>query len=412
MENTVITEQLAKGKAVLKIDLSIVKENYLALLNLVDRPSTLGASVKADSYGLGMTKIAPVLAKAGCNDFFVANLEEGIILRQSLKRDFKNENPNISINDNSSSNANIYVLNGVFRNSEAELEEYKLQPVLNNLEQVSIWQEYCKKNQQSPLDKSKLSGMGCVLHINTGMNRLGMPEYEYLKILQEPALLDYFEVSLLMSHLSSSDEPDSQENLKQLDKFKWLIGKSSLGNKERLVLPDKLKNTRRSLSNSGGVFLGKEYHFDLLRPGGSIYGLHCHPKAASCIKNPVFLYAPIIQVQNISKGERVGYNGSFKANKDMRIASLPIGYADGYMRSLSSKSCVYIDGQPARVIGRVSMDLLSIDVTSIDPAKSSIGDIVQVIGVQSTPDNLAKEAGTIGYEIITSLGARYERVYT
>ena len=402
MNDTVIKEQLAKGKAVLKIDLSIVKKNYLALASLLDASCMLGASVKADSYGLGARHIVPVLAASGCRDFFVANLEEGIILRESLS-----QHPSYL-------NLSIYVLNGVFKGSEAALVEHNLQPVLNNLAQLSIWQEYFKSqaNGDGSANATSASTSKCILHVNTGMNRLGIPEYEYIKILQDPSLLDYLDITVLMSHLSSSDEPDSLENENQLQKFKWLIGESPLPTKEKLVLPEKLKKANKSLSNSGGVFLGKDYHFDLVRPGAAIYGLQSHPKAASYISNPVSLYAPILQVQNISKGEKVGYNSSFVADKDMRIASLPIGYADGYMRSLSSKSCVYIDGQPARVIGRVSMDLLSIDVTNIDPDKSSIDSVVQVIGANKTPDNLAKEAGTIGYEIITSLGERYERVYT
>jgi alanine racemase len=214
-----------------------------------------------------------------------------------------------------------------------------------------------------------------------------------------------------MSHLSSSDEDNAPVNAEQLEKFQSLIYKLK-GRNKKSVLPAKIQGIRKSLANSGGIFLGQGYHFDVVRPGAAIYGLHTHQLAGHYVSNSVSLYAPIIHLQNVAKGERVGYNGSFIASRDMRIATIPVGYADGYMRAFSSRSRVYIDNMPAEVIGRVSMDLLSIDITNIDPAKTTIGSPVEVMGKNQTPDNLAEIAGTIGYEIITSLGTRYKRVYS
>jgi alanine racemase len=358
------------GDPIIEVKLDIILDNYRQLQNVAGG-AEVAAAVKADCYGLGADFIAPLLAKAGCEHFFVANIDEGIILRKKI------------VNDKA-----IYVLNGVFIDSVDALLQYKLIPVINHAKQLELWHNYARNLQQK---------LPVVFHLNTGMNRLGMSVEEFTACVSHSEVLKELDVKLVMSHFAASDEPADIANIQQLQLFKELT--------------DGLVGIKRSMCNSGGIFMNKMAHFDLVRPGAALYGLLTHPDAHKYVKNPVSLYAPIIQIHQLKSGDQVGYNGTFIADKNMRIATIPIGYADGYMRSLSSKGCVYIGENQVKVVGRVSMDLVTIDITDLPMHECFLGQKVEIIGKHNTPDNLAQLAGTIGYEILTSLGKRYKRVY-
>ena len=360
---------MISSKCNLQIRLDVVEENYRALSMLCPNSET-GAVVKANCYGLGMKQISPVLKKSGCKHFFVANIEEGVSLRKILGADI-----------------NIFVLNGVFSGETKAFKEHGLVPILNHFAQIRIWQEFAFKLHQ-PLP--------CFIHFDTGMNRLGMPESESINLVQEDtAGLD---VLCVMSQLVSGEESDNLYNKKQLEKF--------------TKLASKFPNAKRSLANSSGIFLGLDYQFDLVRPGAALYGIN--PTNESAIKNPVQLFAPIIQMHQLPSGESVGYNSTYTNStiESCSIATIPIGYADGFSRHLSNKFAVYINGHKAPIIGRVSMDLVSIDVSLVPAEEVFLGQRVEVIGDNCTPDKIAQVAQTNAHEILTGLGDRFDRIYT
>ena len=362
------------SKCTLTIDLDIIRDNYRALQKICTL-TEVGAAVKANCYGLGAEQIAPILANFGCKYFFVANTDEGVTLRER----FSKENLNHK-------NLKICVLNGYFTADRDDFINYNLIPVLNSFKQLELW-----RNLSHILNK-KLS---CFLHIDTGMNRFGIPEGEINDLVQNANELD---VLCVMSHLSSSEEPDNHANKEQLLKFEQLAS----------LFP----NAKKSLVNSSGIFLGPEYHFDIARPGVAIYGVNPTPYLpGSIIKNPVTLKAPIIQIKDLDKGQHVGYNRTYELGERHLIATLPLGYADGYPRSLSNKGIVFINDKPAPVIGRVSMDLITVDVTKIPPEELFLGQNVEIIGKNMSLDKIANLAGTNGYEILTMLGNRYHKFY-
>lgn len=354
----------------LEVDLSKIRNNY-KILDEICKTATVSAVVKANSYGLGADKIAPALSLEGCKDFFVTTINEAISLREVVK------------------DGNIFVLNGLFDNDVEQFQEYNLIPVINHLEQLSILKQLALKSQKK---------QPCILHINTGMNRLAMPMREADHLIDNLSLLEGIDIKYVMSHLASSEEKENPYNKEQLDKFKGYL--------------QYFPKTKASLANSSGVFLGNEYHFDLVRPGFALYGGNPTPNKPNPMKNPVKLTAQIIQLQNLSHNNYIGYNSTFLSNRNSVIATLPFGYADGYSRNLSNKGEVFIDGHSAPVVGRVSMDLVTIDVTDIPANKIFLGAEVEIIGDNCTADKIASMSGTIGYEILTRLGNRYKRVYT
>lgn len=333
----------------------------------------VGAAVKANSYGLGAIEISKTLLEENCRYFFVASSNEGISLRKAIGNE-----------------VNILILNGVFEHDALELIEYNLIPVLNNLNQIKIWQKFSSiKNQLLP----------CYLHFNTGINRLGLNHNEIEQIINNRDLLKGLNVEYIISHLSASEDSDNPYNLEQLNKFKAYL--------------EYFPTAKASLANSGGIFLGKDYHFNLVRPGAALYGLnplgHNKPNP---MQNPVTLKAPIIHLQNLTYGSRIGYNMTFTTKRDSLIATLPFGYADGFSRNFSNQGTVFINSRSVPIIGRISMDLVNIDVTDLPPSDIFLGQEVEIIGNNCTPDKIADIIGTIGYEILTSLGNRYKRIYT
>lgn len=362
------------SKCTLTIDLNVIKANYQALQKICTT-SEVGAAVKANCYGLGVEKIGPILANSGCKYFFVANKDEGVILREILIRQNLNHE-----------NLNICVLNGYFVSDRDDFIKFNLIPVLNSAKQLKLWQILANK-----LNK-KLS---CFLHVDTGMNRLGASEREMSNLLQ---YVNEVNILCVMSHLSSSEEHDSEINSEQLVKFQQLFS----------LFP----GTKKSLANSSGIFLGSQYHFDIVRPGAALYGINPTPHLSeSVIKNPVKLTAPIVQIKYVDKGQYVGYNRTYQADKGHLVAILPLGYADGYPRSLSNLGVVFINDIPAPVVGRVSMDLITVDVSKVPSEELFLGQEVEIIGHNMGLDKIANLAGTNSYEILTMLGNRYNRVY-
>ncbi|AFC74326.1 alanine racemase [Rickettsia parkeri str. Tate's Hell] len=347
-----------------EINLSTIKNNYL-LLQDICKTSLVGAAVKANGYGLGAVQISKALIEENCRHFFVASSEEGVNLRNALGLD-----------------VNILVLNGVFEHDALELIEYNLTPVLNNLKQIEIWQKFSNlKNRLLP----------CYLHFNTGINRLGLSSNEIEQLINDRDLLKGLDLQYIISHLAISEEIDNPYNLEQLNRFKAYL--------------QYFPNVKASLANSGGIFLGQDYHFDLARPGAALYGLN------PLTKNPVTLKAPIIHLQNLTLDSHIGYNMTFTTKRDSVIATLPLGYADGFSRNFSNQGEVFINSRSVPIVGRVSMDLINIDVTDLPPSEIFLGQEAEIIGNYCTPDKIASIIGTIGYEVLTNLGSRYKRKY-
>lgn len=339
-------------KPKLFINLSAVKQNYLLLKEKVS-PALCATVVKANAYGLGVEKIALTLLDAGCEMFFVATIDEGIELREILP------------------NAKIAILNGIHKASD-KFEKYKLIPILNNSEEIMHWS--CEKP--------------CILHIDTGMNRLGFSNSEI------PSILSH-NIIYIMSHLACADEHNHPKNKEQLEKLL----------KYKNIFP----NIPLSLSASSGVFLGDEYHLDMVRIGIALYGCNPTPYAKNPMSPAIKLTAPIVAIRKLKIGESIGYGASFIADKDITIGIIPVGYADGLFRSLSNKAEVMIGGVKAKVLGRISMDLTAIDITNIP--NITLGSEVDIINDIITIEEIAKQAGTIPYEILTNLGNRFERIY-
>lgn len=360
---------MTSSRPVLNIDLNTIASNYNYLTKLC-KNAEVAAVVKADCYGLGASQIVPILQQQGCKHFFVANYEEGVVLRK-VHKDLK-----------------IYVLNGLFADEADILTEYNLIPVLHNCEQVLIWKERAIK-----LSKK----LPCIIKVDVGMRRLGMSVTDFDKFL-ESAANRHLEILYIMSHLTSSEEQNNPSNQIQLQKFEQLA--------------QMLPNIARSLANSGAIFLGPQYHFDLVRPGAALYGICCDFRGG--INCSVDLHAPIIHMHELLPGESIGYNQIYVNNtsNSMLTATIPIGYADGFFRSLSNKAILYVDGIKVPIIGRISMDMTVVDVSKVPRDKLFLGKQVEIIGPNSKISHLSGYAQTNEYEILTSLGQRFKRVYT
>jgi len=360
---------IERAGAILEIDLGAITENWKALSERLAPGARCAAVVKADAYGLGVVEVAPVLARAGCKTFFVATLDEGLALRALLPR------------------AQIAVLNGLVMGPPAEFAKGQLLPVLNDLGQVRQWHDYARRRGGAP----------AMLHIDTGLSRLGLPTKELRELAGEPALLAGFKLMLIMSHLACASEPAHPLNLQQIDAFRAAL---------RL-----LPHAPTSLAASSGIFLGADFHFDMVRPGAALYGVNPLPGRPNVMKQVIQLKARILQVRDVDRGETVGYGAAHRVERQARVATIAVGYADGWLRSSSHRGVVRVGGKPAPVIGRISMDLLTIDVTGIDPLAAQPGAYADLLDERYGVDDAAFAAQTIGYEILTALGRRYARIY-
>ncbi len=343
--------------AVIAIDLAAIRANWRALDALSGPGTETAAVVKADAYGCGAAEVGPALAAEGVRSFFVAHLAEGTALRIAVGPD-----------------PAIYVLNGFSAGEEGAFGAADLRPVLSAPEQVAAAAPH---------------GLRAAIQFDTGMNRLGLEAGE---IAPAREALGTTEVTLVMSHLHSSDVPGDVSPEAQRRTFEEM----------RAAFP----GIPASLAATGGVLLGDAFHFDLARPGVGLFGGLPFAEARPVVS----LHAPILQVREVAPGEAVGYGATWRAERPSRIATIPVGYADGLIRAAGNRGTAFLDGQPLPFAGRVSMDLTTLDVTDCPAAVP--GAMVELLGPNQTVDQLAEAAGTIGYEILTSLGHRYARTHT
>jgi alanine racemase len=362
------------ARAVLTIDLAALRANW-ARLNEVSGRAECAGVIKADAYGLGLAPIAKALTSEGCKTFFVATVDEGRAAREVQP------------------GATIYVLDGLLPGAEAYYVGFDLRPALSSIAEVRDWAAFSRARGRK---------LAAALHIDTGMNRLGMPESEVEQLAAQPDLLATFETTLIMSHLACADEPDNPMNERQRERFN--------------LLRAKLPPAPASLSNSGGTFLGSAFHFDVVRPGIALYGGRAHEGSSNPMRTVVRLAARILQVHEVAPGASIGYGAIFKVQRPSRIATIACGYADGFLRALSVATgeagpVGFIGDYPVPIVGRVSMDFITVDVTDVPPELTRRGAWVEVMGSRVTVDDLTDRAGTIGYELLSRLGPRVHRIY-
>lgn len=364
------TERDMAAGGILTIDLAALRHNYKVIAERIS-PTRAAAVVKADAYGLGASRVAPAFYEGGCRDFFVAHLGEAFDLRPFLNPD-----------------ATIYILNGLQPGTEAACARENLVPVLNSFEQLENW---------ANLAKSLNCRLPALLQIDTGMSRLGLSAKELDQLVEKLDLLDAIDVKFVISHLASGDEPESPANAAQLAALTAALAR--------------LPKLSIAFSNSGGCFLDKSYYFDLARPGVVLYGVGPATRDHS-IRPVVSLSARVIQLREVDQGTAIGYGGSFIAPHPMQIATIAVGYADGWFRSLSNKGSAFFNDTRLPFVGRVSMDSITLDASSLPQDTLKLGSLVELIGPNQRLEDVARECDTIPYEILTALGDRYARVYT
>ncbi|OCP00697.1 MULTISPECIES: alanine racemase [unclassified Ensifer] len=363
----------------LTIDLGALADNWRAM-NARSGKARAAAVLKANAYGVGIEQAAPALYAAGARDFFVANAEEGAALRPLVP------------------DGRIYILAGMWPGNEVLFFDNDLVPVINSDEQLAVFMAALSDRGDHP----------CVLHIDTGMNRLGLSVESAVALANDPARPASFSPVLIMSHLVSADDPLHRLNAHQLRRFHEATAA--------------YEGVDASLANSGGVFLGPDYHFDLTRPGIAVYGGEAVNDVANPMKPVVTAEARIIQVRNVAAGGTASYGASARFDRDSRIATVAVGYADGYHRSVSgggvtlrqarpSGAFGFLHGQKVPHVGRVTMDLSLFDVTDLPEGAVRPGDYIELFGRHVAVDDVARAGGTIGYEMLTSLGHRYVRHY-
>jgi alanine racemase len=358
---------------ILSIDLGAIEANWRALLRQA-MPAECAAVIKADGYGCGIEKVAAALAKAGCKTFFVADLAEA--------RQVRNVAPDPA----------IYVLNGLLPGTAGSYADIRARPVIGSMVELAEWDAFTSVNQWHG---------GAALHVDTGMNRLGISVNE-AAALAPRIRSENHGITLLMSHLACSEEQEHPLNERQISVFREV----------RMLY----RGIPSSLANSSGIFLGASAHCDMVRPGVALYGVNPTPGQSNPMRPVIELQARIVQMRTVPRGETVGYNAAWTAKRTTRIAVVAVGYADGYLRAASASDAApgadaIVAGQRCPLAGRVSMDLLAIDITDLPEGAARRGEFATLIGGEMTVDALAAAAGTIGYEVLTSLGRRYHRVY-
>jgi len=364
---------LIETGAMLTVDLDAIASNWQMLATRVS-PAECAAVVKADAYGCGVREVAAALAAAGCKTFFVAFLSEARAIREITK------------------DATIYVLNGVPPGGAAGFAGVNARPVIGNMGELVEWDAFCSVHSWSG---------GAALHFDSGMNRLG------LSMADAPALTTRLKnpehgIALVMSHLACADEPEHPLNTVQIQRFREV----------RMMF----RGIGASLANSSGIFLGPATHCDLVRPGAALYGINPTPGSANPMRPVVELMGRIAQVRTVPKGESVGYGASWTARRDTRVAVIAVGYGDGHLGATAAlageQPAVMVAGKRCPVLGRISMDLIGVDVSALPEKNVRRGDFAVLIGEGLSVDEVARHADTIGYEVLTNLGRRHHRVWT
>jgi alanine racemase len=347
-----------RAAAVLEVDIAAIVANW-RLLCAMHPSGPVAGVVKADGYGLGARPIAQALYEAGCRHFFVALLDEALEIRQLVP------------------DAMLAVLGGLIAGSEPDYRAHDIVPVLGSLGEIAAW-----------------SGPA-ILHIDTGMSRLGLDARELAMLQQDHARLASIDLRYIMTHLVASEVTTDPLNELQRERFAAACA----------ALPP----APRSFANSSGIFLGAGWGSDLARPGAALYGINPTPDMPNPMRLPVRLRARVLAVRDVPAGTGVGYNATWHADSPRRIATAAIGYADGLHRTLSNQGRAFFDGKPVPLVGRVSMDLTTFDATEAPGVVPGVW--LEIIGPAQTPDDLAAAAGTNGYEVLTSLGRRLHRIY-
>ena len=358
----------ASATMLLTVDLAAIVANWRRLRDLAGG-AECAAVVKADAYGLGAARVAPALAAAGCRRFFVATIDEGVALRRDLP------------------DGEVMVLCGPLAGTEAEFAGHRLTPVLNTLEQVARWRAHAAGHG---------TALAAALHVDTGMSRLGLEAADLARLADDSGLLAGISPLLAMAHRAGADD-DSPLNQAQRDVFVHLTAG--------------LPATARSLAASSGIFLGADYHFDLVRPGAALYGVNPTPGQANPMAPAVRLEARILQVRDVDTPMTVGYGATHRVAGPGRIATAAVGYADGWFRSLGNRGHAMIGGTLVPAVGRISMDLTTFDLGGLPPDAAIPGAMIELMGPGHDVDAVAAEAGTIGYEVLTALGRRAARRY-
>ncbi len=365
-----MTPDPRRSGALLTIDLDALAANYRLLAKRAGG-AECAVAVKADAYGTGIAEAAPVFAGAGARTFFVADLNEAVALRALL--------PDVTIG----------VFNGLMPGCEADYRAHDLLPVLNHLGDVERWAAQAADAGRT---------LPAFLHVDTGMNRLGLGPDELDALAGSPQRLAGIALRAIISHLACADDYASPMTARQVQAFRAALAR--------------LPAAPASLANSAGIFRGPDTLFDMVRPGCALYGINPTPEAANPMRRVVHLAAKVLQVRTVDTPMTVGYGATHRVAQAAKIATIAVGYADGYLRSLSGCGQVWFAGRPAPVVGRVSMDLITVDVTDVPEADARPGMMAEIIGDHRDPDQVAAEAGTIGYEILTALGRRYARTTT
>jgi alanine racemase len=355
------------ARARLTIDKGAVARNWRQLAGRA-APAEAAAVVKADAYGLGLAEIAPALWAAGARTFFVARLDEGLGLRDHLP------------------NARIFVLDGLGLGGAEEMVAHDLVPVLNQPLELAAWRDHAMRLGRR---------LPAAIQVDSGMVRLGFSPAEAMSL--EAADLAGLEPQLLISHLACADEPAHPSNEAQRQCFERV----------RARMP----GWPASFANSSGIFLGTGWLFDLCRPGIALWGGNPRPGAPNPMEPVVRLEAPVLEVLEVDAAAAVGYGATYPIGPGGRIATVPVGYADGLLRSASNRASARVAGHDVAFAGRVSMDLLSLDVSGLPRDLVRPGTMVELIGGPDGIDRLAQAAGTIPYEVLTRLGGRFERTY-
>lgn len=353
--------------AILEIDLGAIVANWRTLCGRHPSGPVAGV-VKADAYGLGAEHVAPALQSAGCRHFFVALLDEALAIRARVP------------------GAMLAVLGGPLPGSEADYVARDIIPVLNTLAELDAWAATARRAGRR---------LPALLHIDTGMSRLGLSPPELAVLHDDPTRLDGIDLRYVLTHLVASEEPDNPLNQRQCERF----AAACAG----------LPPAPTSFANSSGIFLGGAWESDLARPGAALYGINPTPGRPNPMRLPVRLTARVLSVRTLQAGDSVGYNATWHASRPSRIATVGVGYADGWHRALSGRGKAFFDGTPVPLVGRVSMDLTTFDVTDVPAVQP--GSSLELIGAAQTPDDVATLAGTNGYEVLTSLGRRFHRIY-
>lgn len=357
----------------LTIDLGAIKRNWQHIRDKVGSSVTVSAVVKANAYGLGVSRVAPALYEQGCREFYVASLAEGLQLRELLARD-----------------AVIYLLAGVAAGDELFCADRGLIPVLSSLPAIESWSIFCDSQAKS---------FPSVIKFDSGMSRLGLSLDEVQVFLSSKQLLRSSGVVGFMSHLSCADETFSETNSQQLASFRAAA----------MLMQAQVPRIRLSLANSSGVYLSDDYHFDLVRPGAALYGINPVPEKLNPLMAVVSLKLPILQVKTLKSRSAVGYGGDAVVTAGTVLAVAQGGYADGINRVLGLRPYAFVGGQRVSLVGRISMDSCIFDVSSVPGLQR--GNSIDLFVAGETLSDLAASEQSLGYEILTSLGLRYQRVY-